>query len=89
MALILPKGVFVNSPEVNGSIERIDAEPLDLADIAKFWKGTSLLFNVASERLSNAHVLQYIQPPRGDCWIRPQSAWRTTGGASGAAGVDS
>ena len=41
MSLILPKGFVKNSEEINGSIERIDQEPLDLADIAKFWKGTS------------------------------------------------
>jgi hypothetical protein len=40
MSKILPKGFVVNSPEIEGSIERIDT-PLDLADIAKFWKGTS------------------------------------------------
>ena len=33
---------MINSPQVEGSIERIDAEPLDLADIAKFWKGSSV-----------------------------------------------
>jgi hypothetical protein len=27
--------------EIDGSIERINQEPLDLADIAKFWKGRS------------------------------------------------
>ena len=37
--MILPKGIVVNSPEIEGQIERINAEPLDLADIAKFWKG--------------------------------------------------
>jgi hypothetical protein len=40
MALILPRGVFLNSPDIAGSIERINAEPLDLEDIAKFWKGS-------------------------------------------------
>ena len=39
MALILPKGIVINSPQIEGQIESIDAEPLDLADIAKFWKG--------------------------------------------------
>jgi len=42
MALILPKGVFVNSPDISGSIERINTEPLDLAEIAKFWKGSCM-----------------------------------------------
>jgi hypothetical protein len=41
MSWILPKGIVVNSPQVQGSIERINTEPLDLADIAKFWKGTA------------------------------------------------
>jgi hypothetical protein len=39
MALILPKGIVVNSPQIGSTIERINTEPLDLADIAKFWKG--------------------------------------------------
>jgi hypothetical protein len=39
MALILPKGIVVNTPEIEGEIERINAEPLDVADIAKFWRG--------------------------------------------------
>jgi hypothetical protein len=41
MSLILPKGIVVNSPDAYGSIESINQEPLDLADIARFWKGTS------------------------------------------------
>lgn len=40
--MILPKGIVVNAPEAANSIEQIDAEPLDPADIAKFWKGTSV-----------------------------------------------
>lgn len=43
MALILPKGIVKNSREIEGSIESINAEPLDPADIAKFWKGISVL----------------------------------------------
>lgn len=39
MSWILPKGIVRNSPGIEGSIERINTEPLDLADIAKFWKG--------------------------------------------------
>jgi hypothetical protein len=38
--MMLPKGIVVNTPEIEGNIERIATEPLDLADIAKFWKGT-------------------------------------------------
>ncbi len=41
MALILPKGIVVNSDQINESIERIAAEPLDQAEIAEFWKGIS------------------------------------------------
>jgi len=41
MSWILPKGIVRNSEGLNGSIERINQEPLDLADIAKFWKGRS------------------------------------------------
>lgn len=40
MALILPKGIVVNSPQIGSTIERIKNDPLDLADIARFWKGT-------------------------------------------------
>jgi hypothetical protein len=40
MALILPKGLVINSPHIEGQIGSINAEPLDLADIAKFWKGS-------------------------------------------------
>ena len=38
MALILPKGIVVNSDKINESIEKIAAEPLDQAEIARFWK---------------------------------------------------
>jgi hypothetical protein len=41
MSLILPRGIIKNDSEFAGSIERINQESLDLADIAKFWKGTS------------------------------------------------
>ena len=41
MSLILPRGFVVNDPQLEGNIERINTEPLDLADIARFWKGTS------------------------------------------------
>jgi hypothetical protein len=41
MSLILPKGIVINAPDITFSIERINTEPLDLADIAKFWKGTT------------------------------------------------
>lgn len=44
MSWILPKGIVVNAPGLEGTIERINTEPLDLADIAKFWKGTVLPF---------------------------------------------
>jgi hypothetical protein len=40
MALILPKGIVVNSDQIEGNIGSIDAEPLDEADIAKVWKGS-------------------------------------------------
>lgn len=43
MSWLLPKGIVINSPEIEGSIERNNTEPLDLADIAKFWKGTAAL----------------------------------------------
>jgi hypothetical protein len=44
MSWILPKGIVVNSPGIEGSIERINTEPLDLADIANFWKGRAVRF---------------------------------------------
>jgi hypothetical protein len=40
MALILPKGWILNDPQIAGLIEEVNQDPLDLADIAKFWKGT-------------------------------------------------
>jgi hypothetical protein len=39
MAMILPKGFVVNSPEISEQIEQISANPLELEEIAKFWKG--------------------------------------------------
>ena len=39
MSLILPNGLVVNSRESEGIVERINAEPLDFAEIAKLWKG--------------------------------------------------
>lgn len=55
--MILPKGIVVNAPEVEGSIERIDSEPLDAADIAKFWKVYTTtrrrLLDPTAERLEN------------------------------------
>ncbi|PSS28021.1 hypothetical protein M430DRAFT_162048 [Amorphotheca resinae ATCC 22711] len=58
MSLILPKGIVVNnSPYIEGSIERISTEPLDLADIAKFWKVYTTtkrrLLDPTAERLEN------------------------------------
>lgn len=57
MSWILPKGIVVNSPEIEGSIERINTEPLDLADIAKFWKVYTTtkrrLLDPTAERLEN------------------------------------
>jgi len=35
MALILPKAIVINSPQIEGQIESIDAEPLDLGDICQ------------------------------------------------------
>jgi hypothetical protein len=43
MALILPKGIVVNSEGISGDIERIDREPLAGEDISKLWKGRLLL----------------------------------------------
>ena len=42
MALILPKGIVVNSDKINESVQKIAQEPLDTAEIAKFWKGTAI-----------------------------------------------
>jgi hypothetical protein len=47
MSWILPKGIVRNSPGIEGSIERINTEPLDLADIAKFWKGRFAILRIA------------------------------------------
>lgn len=57
MSLILPKGIVKNSDSVEASIERINQEPLDLADIAKFWKVYTTtkrrLLDPTAERLEN------------------------------------
>lgn len=42
LILLLPKGIVKNDEGIAGSIESINRDPLDSADIAKFWKGTSL-----------------------------------------------
>jgi hypothetical protein len=39
MSLILPKGFVVNSREIGGVVERINAETLDLTQIARLWRG--------------------------------------------------
>ncbi|RFU32407.1 hypothetical protein B7463_g3920, partial [Scytalidium lignicola] len=57
MSLILPKGIVVNSPGLNLSIEKINQEPLELTDIAKFWKVYTTtqrrLLDPTAERLEN------------------------------------
>ncbi|QSZ37092.1 hypothetical protein DSL72_009184 [Monilinia vaccinii-corymbosi] len=57
MALILPKGIVVNSPQIGSTIERIQNDPLDLADIARFWKVYTTtkrrLLDPTAERLEN------------------------------------
>ncbi|KAB8295961.1 hypothetical protein EYC80_008781 [Monilinia laxa] len=57
MALILPKGIVVNSPQIGSTIERIKNDPLDLADIARFWKVYTTtkrrLLDPTAERLEN------------------------------------
>ncbi|PVH76289.1 hypothetical protein DL98DRAFT_295136 [Cadophora sp. DSE1049] len=57
MALILPKGIVVNSDKINESIEKIAAEPLDQAEIARFWKIYTTtkrrLLDPTAERLEN------------------------------------
>ena len=54
MALILPKGIVINSPQIEGQIESIDAEPLDLADIAKFWKGNFAQVTKGNDLISSS-----------------------------------
>ncbi|TVY58689.1 hypothetical protein LSUE1_G008776 [Lachnellula suecica] len=57
MSLLLPKGIVKNSEVVEGSIERVDNEALDLADIAKMWKVYTTtkrrLLDPTAERLEN------------------------------------
>ncbi|KAG4427358.1 hypothetical protein IFR05_017159 [Cadophora sp. M221] len=57
MALILPKGIVVNSDQINESIERIAKEPLDQARIAEFWRVYTTtkrrLLDPTAERLEN------------------------------------
>ncbi|RDL40816.1 uncharacterized protein BP5553_00795 [Venustampulla echinocandica] len=57
MSTILPKGIVVNSPQGEDSIERIGAKPLDLAEIAGYWKVYTTtkrrLLDPTAERLEN------------------------------------
>ncbi|KAG0645109.1 hypothetical protein D0Z07_9255 [Hyphodiscus hymeniophilus] len=57
MAFILPKGVFKNAANVEGSIESVATQPLDLDDIAKFWRVYTTtkrrLLDPTAERLEN------------------------------------
>ncbi|KAH6667139.1 hypothetical protein B0J14DRAFT_676819 [Halenospora varia] len=57
MSLILPKGFVVNHPGIVGIIEKISAAPLDLAEIANFWKVYTTtkrrLLDPTAERLEN------------------------------------
>ncbi|KAH6718491.1 hypothetical protein BKA61DRAFT_475704 [Leptodontidium sp. MPI-SDFR-AT-0119] len=57
MALILPKGIVVNSDQINESIERIAKEPLDQSQIAEFWRVYTTtkrrLLDPTAERLEN------------------------------------
>jgi hypothetical protein len=47
MELILPEGIFANSPGIAGAIERMNSEPLDLADIIKLWKGKPVMSHIS------------------------------------------
>lgn len=55
--MILPKGFVINSPEINGQIEQISANPLEIEEIAKFWKVYTTtkrrLLDPTAERLEN------------------------------------
>ncbi|KAK2624093.1 hypothetical protein QTJ16_006727 [Diplocarpon rosae] len=57
MALILPKGIVVNSDQINENINRIAAKPLDQEDIARVWKVYTTtkrrLLDPTAERLEN------------------------------------
>jgi len=39
MAMILPKGIIVNSPQIEGQFEQLDAQPVGDADLARLWRG--------------------------------------------------
>ncbi|KAI9743383.1 MAG: hypothetical protein M1818_003229 [Claussenomyces sp. TS43310] len=57
MALILPKGIVVNSPQISGDIQRIAKEPLKSEELAKLWKVYTTtrrrLRDPTAERLEN------------------------------------
>ncbi|KAH8647438.1 hypothetical protein BGZ60DRAFT_228931 [Tricladium varicosporioides] len=57
MAMILPKGIVVNSPQIAPSIERSDEAPLEPEQIARFWKVYTTtkrrLLDPTAERLEN------------------------------------
>jgi hypothetical protein len=85
MSLILPKGIVVNnSPYIEGSIERISTEPLDLADIAKFWKGRTSVTGMV-----RSNVSQSTPPQNEGSSTPPPNVSRITGGAYGAVGNES
>ena len=54
MALILPKGFVVNSPDIEGQIEKINAAPLNIEEIAKFWKGNFAQVTKGNDLISSS-----------------------------------
>jgi hypothetical protein len=79
MAFILPKGFVKNDANIGESIEHYALEPLDIADIVKFWKGNQDHF-LKSNR---SNIGQFIQLLSGGCLILQLNVWKTIGGAYG------
>jgi len=57
MAMILPKGIIVNSPQIEGQFEQLDAQPVGDADLARLWRVYTTtqrrLKDPTAERLEN------------------------------------
>lgn len=82
MSMILPKGIVVNSPRAQSSIEELDANPVGEADIARFWKGTAIMLLMGKDCTD---FVKSTQRHNGASKIPLPSVLRTCGGASGVA----
>jgi len=61
---LLPKGIVVNAPNIEQSIERLAGEPVDGADIERMWKG--ILVNSLSHTGNLSNTQQSTPLPSED-----------------------